>query len=255
MSEQKFTVPTEMIDLPSKGLIYPKESPLASGQVEMKYMTAREEDILTNVNLLRQGLAIEKMLQSLIKSPINYDDLTIGDRNGLLIAARILAYGKEYTFKYKNPNTDEDEIVNIDLQTLKYKPLDESLFNNKNEFSFVLPYSKNTVTFKVLSVAEDKKIDEEIKGMKKMVGQEAGVISTRLKHMILSVNGDYSTKTVRDFIDQGYLLSRDSIELRREIEKVTPDIDLNITFFLKDNTEVSTGLPMTAEFFFPNTGV
>jgi hypothetical protein len=244
-----------MIDLPSKGLIYPKESPLAAGQVEMKYMTAREEDILTNVNLLRQGLAIEKMLQSLIKSPINYDDLTIGDRNGLLIAARILAYGKEYTFKYKNPNTDEDEIVNIDLQTLKYKPLDESLFNNKNEFSFVLPYSKNTVTFKVLSVAEDKKIDEEIKGMKKMVGQEAGLISTRLKHMILSVNGDYSTKTVRDFIDQGYMLSRDSIELRREMEKVTPDIDLNITFFLKDNTEVSTGLPMTAEFFFPTTGV
>lgn len=255
MSEQKFTVPSEMIDLPSKGLIYPKESPLAAGQVEMKYMTAREEDILTNVNLLRQGLAIEKMLQSLIKSPINYDDLTIGDRNGLLIAARILAYGKEYTFKYKNPNTDEDEIVNIDLQTLKYKPLDESLFNNKNEFSFVLPYSKNTVTFKVLSVAEDKKIDEEIKGMKKMVGQEAGLISTRLKHMILSVNGDYSTKTVRDFIDQGYMLSRDSIELRREMEKVTPDIDLNITFFLKDNTEVSTGLPMTAEFFFPTTGV
>jgi hypothetical protein len=244
-----------MIDLPSKGLIYPKESPLASGQVEMKYMTAREEDILTNVNLLRQGLAIEKMLQSLIKSPINYDDLTIGDRNGLLIAARILAYGKEYTFKYKNPNTDEDEVVSIDLQTLKYKPLDESLFNNKNEFSFVLPYSKNTVTFKVLSVAEDKKIDEEIKGMKKMVGQEAGLISTRLKHMILSVNGDYSTKTVRDFIDQGYMLSRDSIELRREMEKVTPDIDLNITFFLKDNTEVSTGLPMTAEFFFPTTGV
>jgi len=255
MTEQKFTVPSEMIDLPSKGLIYPKESPLASGQVEMKYMTAREEDILTNVNLLRQGLAIEKMLQSLIKSPINYDDLTIGDRNGLLIAARILAYGKEYTFKYKNPNTDEDEVVSIDLQTLKYKPLDESLFNNKNEFSFVLPYSKNTVTFKVLSVAEDKKIDEEIKGMKKMVGQEAGLISTRLKHMILSVNGDYSTKTVRDFIDQGYMLSRDSIELRREMEKVTPDIDLNITFFLKDNTEVSTGLPMTAEFFFPTTGV
>jgi len=255
MSEQKFTIPTEMIDLPSKGLIYPKESPLSSGQIEMKYMTAREEDILTNVNLLRQGLAIEKMLKSLIKSPINYDDLTLGDRNGLLIAARILAYGKDYSFKYKNSNTDEEEVVNVDLQDLKYKPLDESLFNNKNEFTFVLPYSKNTVTFKVLSVAEDRKIDEEIKGMKKMVGQEAGLISTRLKHQILSINGDYSTKTVRDFVDQGYLLSRDAIELRRQIEKVTPDIDMNVMFILKDSTEVSTGLPMTAEFFFPSTGV
>jgi hypothetical protein len=255
MSEQKFTIPTEMIDLPSKGLIYPAESPLAAGQVEMKYMTAREEDILTNINLLRQGIAIERMLKSLIKSPINYDDLTLGDRNGLLIAARILAYGKDYSFKYKNPNTDEEETVDIDLQNLRYKDVDESLFNNKNEFDFILPHSKNTVTFKVLTVAEDKKIDEEIKGMKKMVGQEAGLISTRLKHQILSVNGDYSAKTIRDFIDQGYLLSRDSIELRRQIERVTPDIDTNITFFLKDNTEVSTGLPMTAEFFFPGSGL
>lgn len=255
MSEQKFTIPTEMIDLPSKGLIYPAESPLSSGQIEMKYMTAREEDILTNVNLLRQGIAIERMLKSLIKSPINYDDLILGDRNGLLIAARILAYGKDYSFKYKNPNTGEEETVDIDLQNLRYKDVDESLFNNKNEFDFILPYSKNTVTFKILTVSEDKKIDEEIKGMKKMVGQEAGLISTKLKHQILSVNGDYSVKTIRDFIDQGYLLSRDSIELRRQMEKVTPDIDTNITFFLKDNTEVSTGLPMTAEFFFPGSGL
>lgn len=250
MSEQKFTVPTEMIDLPSKGLVYAKENALSSGQVEMKYMTAKEEDILTNVNLLRQGLAIEKMLKSLIKSPINYEDLTLGDRNGLLIAARILAYGKDYSFKY-NPNTGEEEVITVDLQTLKYKELDWSLFSNKNEFEFVLPHSKNTVTFKLLTLTDDKKIDEEIKGMKKVVGQEAGSISTRLKYQILSVNGDYSTKTVRDFIDQGYLLSRDSIELRKHIESVTPDIDLSINFTLKDGTEVKTDLPMTADFFFP----
>ncbi len=251
MSDQKFTVPTELIDLPSKGLVYPKESPLASGQVEMKYMTAREEDILTNVNLLRQGLAIEKMLVSLIKSPISYQDLTLGDRNGLLIAARILAYGKDYSFAYKNPNTGEEEKVEIDLQTLKYKELDWNKFGNKNEFEFVLPHSKNTVSFKILTVADDKKIDEEVKGLKKNLGQDGGLLSTRLKHQILSVNGDYSVKSIRDFIDQGYLLSRDSVELRKYIESITPDIDTNVTFTLKDSTEVSTGLPMTADFFFP----
>jgi len=255
MSDQKFTVPTEMIDLPSKGLLYPKENPLSSGKVEMKYMTAKEEDILTNVNLLRQGLAIEKMLKSLIKTPINYEDLTLGDRNGLLIAARILAYGKEYSFKYPNPTTGEDEKVEIDLQNLKYKELDWSKFDSKNEFSFTLPHSKNEVTFKVLTVSDDKKIDEEIKGMKKVVGQEAGAISTRLKHQITSVNGEYSVKTVRDFIDQGYLLSRDSIELRKEIEKVTPDVDMSISFTMKDGTEVSTTMPMSAEFFFPGSGL
>jgi hypothetical protein len=240
-----------MIDLPSKGLIYAKENALSSGVVEMKYMTAREEDILTNVNLLRQGLAIEKMLKSLIKTPINFEDLTLGDRNGLLIAARILAYGKDYSFEYPNPNTGEKEKVDIDLQNLKYKELDWSKFNNKNEFEFTFPYTKNTVTFKVLSVSDDKKIDEEIKGMKKIVGQEAGTISTRLKHQIISINGEYSTKAVRDFIDSGALLSRDSVELRKEIERVTPDIDLEVTFSLKDGTEVKADLPMTAEFFFP----
>jgi len=251
MADQKFTVPTELIDLPSKGLIYPKDSALASGQVEMKYMTAREEDILTNVNLLRQGLAIEKMLISLIKSPINYDELTLGDRNGLLIAARILAYGKDYKFSYKNPNTGEEEKVEYDLQDLKYKELDWSKLENKNEFEFLLPHSKNTITFKLITVGVDKKIDEEIKGLKKNLGQDGGLISTRLKHQITSVNGDYSVKTVRDFIDQGYLLSRDSVELRKCIDSVTPDIDTQITFTLKDGTEVSTGLPMTADFFFP----
>lgn len=251
MADQKFTVPTEIIDLPSKGLVYPKENPLSSGQVEMKYMTAREEDIITNVNLLRQGLAIEKMLISLIKSPINYEDLTLGDRNGLLIAARILAYGKDYKFSYKNPSTGEEEKVEFDLQELKYKELDWSKFDNKNEFEFLLPYSKNTLTFKIVTVAMDRKIDEELKGVKKNLGQDGGSVSTRLKHQITSVNGDYSVKSVREFIDQGYLLSRDSVELRKYMESVTPDIDTNITFTLKDSTEVSTGLPMTADFFFP----
>ena len=113
---EKFTVPTEMIDLPSKGLLYPKENALSAGVVEMKYMTAREEDILTNVNLLRQGLAIEKMLKSLIKTEIKYEDLTLGDRNALLIAARILGYGKDYNLRYTNPNTGQEETIVIDLQ-------------------------------------------------------------------------------------------------------------------------------------------
>lgn len=255
MSEQKFTVPTEMIDLPSKGLVYAKENPLSSGKVEMKYMTAKEEDILTNVNLLRQGLAIEKMLTSLIKSPIKYEDLTLGDRNGLLIAARILAYGKDYSFKYTNPNTGEEEKVEVDLQNLKYKEVDWSLFSNKNEFEFTLPHSKNTVVFKLLTVSDDKKIDEEVKGVKKMVGQDAGLLSTRLKHQIIAINGEYSQKTVREFIDQGYLLSRDSIELRKYMEKVTPDVDMNISFTFKDGTEETASLPMSAEFFFPGSGL
>ena len=89
---EKFTLPTETIELPSQGKVYDITNPLSSGTIEMKYMTAREEDILTNVNLLRQGLAIEKMLQSLIKSPIQYEDLILGDRNSLLIVGFFILF-------------------------------------------------------------------------------------------------------------------------------------------------------------------
>jgi hypothetical protein len=251
---EKFTVPTEMIDLPSKGLLYPKENALSAGVVEMKYMTAREEDILTNVNLLRQGLAIEKMLKSLIKTEIKYEDLTLGDRNALLIAARILGYGKDYNLRYTNPNTGQEETIVIDLQKLVYKKVDLSLFSNNNEISYELPFTKNTVTFKILTIEDDKKIDEEAKGIKKALGQDAG-ISLRLKHQLTSINGDRSTKTIRDFIDSGALLSRDSNPLRQFIALVTPDISMKTTVTLSDGTETEIDVPMSAEFFFPGSGI
>ena len=96
MEQTKFSLPTETVELPSKGLLYPKENPLSSGTIEMKYMTAKEEDILSNQNYIRQGVVFDKLLQSLIVSKVNYDDLTIGDKNAVLIAARILGYGKDY---------------------------------------------------------------------------------------------------------------------------------------------------------------
>jgi hypothetical protein len=250
---EKFTLPTETIELPSQGKVYDITNPLSSGTIEMKYMTAREEDILTNVNLLRQGLAIEKMLQSLIKSPIQYEDLILGDRNSLLIAARILAYGSAYSFEYTDSENDNNkETVNIDLQSLNNKAVDYSLFNNKNEFSFELPASKNLITFKLLTVGDERKIEQEIKGFKKATNLQAGELTTRLKHQITSVNGDYEQKTIRDFVDN-YLLAKDSNPLRAYIASISPDIDLTINFTLSSGREVDQSLPLTAEFFFPGS--
>jgi hypothetical protein len=248
MSE-KFSLPTEIIELPSQGKIYETENPLSSGTVEMKYMTAREEDILTNVNLLKQGVAIERMLQSLIKSPIKYEDLLLGDRNALLIASRILAYGSTYSFEYLDSETDSKEAITVDLQNLRNKNVDYSIYDNKNEFSFELPHSKNTVTFRLLTIADEKAIEAEIKGLKK-ANLAAGEITTRLKKQILSVNGNYEAKAVRDFVDN-YLIAKDSNPLRAYITKITPDIDLTIDFTLSSGREVQQMLPLTAEFFFP----
>ncbi len=247
----KFSFPTEKVNLPSKGLLYSLDNALSSGEVEMKYMTAREEDILTNVNFLKQGIAIDKVLQSLIKSPINYEELLLCDKNAILISARILAYGKDYTFSYTNPNTEQEEKVTIDLSKFENKDIDYSIFNNKNEFTFVLPHSKNTITFKLLSHSDSKKIDAEIKGLKKL--GTGGELTTRLKHQILSVNGDYETKTIREFVDN-YLLAIDSNALRQYIAEITPDLDLKINFTLSDGTEVKDlSLPFELDFFFPGS--
>jgi hypothetical protein len=128
MSEFKF--PTEVVELPSKGLIYPKDNPLSSGEVEMKYMTAKEEDILSNQAYIQKGIVLDKLLQSLIVDKnINYDDLIVGDKNAIFMAARILGYGKDYTFEYNGME------YTVDLSELNPRPFDEnSITQGVNEF-------------------------------------------------------------------------------------------------------------------------
>ena len=93
--------------MPSKGHFYPSDNPLSSGQVEIKYMTAKEEDILTSANLIQKGIVLDKLLQALIVSEgVNLDDVLIGDKNAIMIASRILAYGKDYKFEYTDPSKE-----------------------------------------------------------------------------------------------------------------------------------------------------
>ena len=127
-----FNLPTETVVLPSKGLLYPEDSPLAKGELEMKYMTAKEEDILTNQNYITNGTVIDKLLQSLILTKdVDYNSLLVGDKNAMMIAARILAYGKNYVVNYRGQE------YTIDLSLLKEKEIDLKLFKDrKNEFKW-----------------------------------------------------------------------------------------------------------------------
>lgn len=252
MAELK--IPTEEISLPSKGLLYSKESPLSSGKIEMKYMTAREEDILTNTNFIKNGTVIDKLLQSLIVTPINYDDLLIGDKNAILVAARVLGYGQEYSFKYTNEQGQELEAT-VDLATLKEKELDKSLIKSGvNEFSFNLPKSGNVVTFKLLTHGDEKKIEAEIKGLQKVNPNSSYDVTTRLKYMITSVNGNREQKSIRDFIDN-YLLAPDARAFREYYTKVQPDIELK--FIPDDENYVGEGIaiPISLNFFWPDAGI
>jgi hypothetical protein len=247
MSE--FKLPTEIVKLPSKGLVYPKENPLASGELEMKYMTAKEEDILTNSNFIQQGIVFDKLFQSMIVSKINYDDLITGDKDAIMVAARILGYGKNYEINFKNPNTDIEEKFVVDLSALKEKDVDLSIFNNKGEVKFKLPNTGNEVVFKLLTHGDERSIESETKARSKV--SISNNVTLRLKHQIVEVNGERDKSFIRNFIDNG-LLANDSIALRKYVKSITPGIDFTFTFVGSDGyVEEGVSLPMGLSFFYP----
>ena len=238
-----FKFPTEEIELPSKGLIYPKENPLSSGVVEMKYMTAKEEDILTNQNYIQNGTVLDRLLKSLIvDKKISIEDLIIGDKNALLISTRILGYGSEYTFDFGGKQQT------VDLTQLNSKPIDESMYEQGiNEFEYHIESTDTTIQYRLLTGRDEKIINQEIEGIRKITPQASPELTTRLKRMIISVNGEKSKKSINDFVDN-YFLARDSRAFREHIKNTQPDVDLNIT--LEGGKEVL--IPIGIGFFWPD---
>ena len=235
MAEFKF--PTEEIELPSKGLVYPKDHPLSSGKVEIKYMTAKEEDILTNQSYINKGTVLDKLLQSVIVDKINVDDLVVGDKNAVFVATRILGYGKNYEFTVNNQRQSID-LTEIDNKEFDPKTLIEP---NKNEFAFTLPNSEIKITYKILDGKDEKKIAREIKGLKKINKEASPELSTRLKYMILSVDGKDESKDIREFVDN-YLLAIDSRAFRDHIKATQPDVDLVAQVDSGEEVRVPIGL-------------
>jgi hypothetical protein len=239
MSEFKF--PTEMVELPSKGLVYPEGTPLAEGKIEMKYMTAKEEDILTNQSYIQDGTVLDKLLQSLIVDKFDIDDLYAGDKNAILIASRILGYGSDYEFIYKGKE------YTVDLSTLENKSFNESLINTEGYFEFILPKSGNKLEVKLLFEKDEKNIEEEINGLKKINKNISHDVTTRLKHMIISVEGNKDKNEIKSFVEN-YLLAQDARALRKFIQDISPDVDMNYT---TDSGE-EVAIPINLNFFWPD---
>lgn len=256
--------PTEIIELPSRGLIYSKDNPLSSGKVELKYMTAKEEDILTTQSYIKDGSVLDKLFQSLIVSngngePIKYVDLSVGDKNAIMIASRILGYGKDYEVEITDPFTNKKQKESIDLTQFENKPYDGSaqVELNKNEFEFELPASKRKITFMAMTESKERKVKydlEELKRVnKKLKDDVSRELTTRLKTIILSVDGEYNQQKINNFVDNE-LFARDSKELRKYINEVTPDIDLMYEFISDETGERrEISLPMDVSFFWPST--
>ena len=241
----EFKLPTETIELPSKRLIYPEGNPLSSGTIQMKYMTAKEEDILTNQAYIQNGIVIDRLLKSLVISDINFDDLIIGDKNAIMIAARVLGYGKDYTFNYQGkPYT-------VDLSEIEPKPLDENQFTRGiNSFPFTLPTTGANIEFKILTHADEKKITQELQALKTLNVEASPESSTRLKHIIVSVDGNTDQKSIREFVDN-YMLAKDARAFREYVKEFQPDVDL--TFF-PERSESRVDIPIGLSFFWPDAG-
>ena len=248
MADYKF--PTEMVELPSKGYFYYDGHPLSSGKVEVKYMTAKEEDILTSQNLIQQGTVIDKLLESLIvDKSIKLEDLLIGDKNAIMVAARILGYGKNYEFTY------DGEEHKVDLSTLNPIDLDFSKFTKgKNEFNFKLPNSEREIVFKLLTQKDENEVDSELVARKKLNKHQSTELTTRMKKMILSVDGNSDRTFINNFIDNEFL-SIDSLALRQYLAEITPDVDMNTTVVNSAGEEIEVTIPVTLRFFWPSAGI
>jgi hypothetical protein len=241
----EFSLPTETIELPSKGLLYPEGHPLASGTVEMKYMTAKEEDILTNQNYIKNGTVIDKLLKSLLVTEFNYNDLLVGDKNAIMIAARILSYGKDYPVNFNG------EQVNVDLSLLEPTEHQVEYTRGHNEFTVKLPRSGNEVIFKLLTHGDELAIDNEIKGLQKINKNNIAEVTTRLKHTIVAIDGTRERADIRKFVD-GYLLAQDARAIREEYTRVSPDIDLTFNYTFEDGSEQEVAIPIGLNFFWPD---
>ena len=248
--------PSETIELPSKGQFYAENNPLSKGQIEVKMITAKEEDILTNTNLIRRGQVLDKLLESvLIDKRIKIEDFLISDVNAVYIALRRLAYGDKYgplAIVCSNCK-EENKDIEIDLSKIAYKNIDVTKFpKGHNEFSFVLPFSKKTITFKLLTSKDEAVIESEIKVNNKLkLGSND--LSARLKQLITSVDGNSDRAYIRKFIENDFL-SKDSFEFRKYLKEITPAVDMGYDITCPHcNSEERVQVPLTAAFFWPDT--
>ena len=257
IKENAYAFPTENITLPSKGKGYAKDNPLSSGQIEMKYMTAKEEDILTSQNLIKKGTVLDKLFQSLILSPIDYNDLLIGDKNAIMVAARILGYGSDYKFDLTCPMCSHINHMDVNLSTLENIKFDIDALDLLGENGFLeweMPTSKRKITFTIPTHRMEESVRREMDAKKKTIKDGVSPeVTTRFKHMIISVDDNDDKKHVRNFIDNEFL-SRDSLAFRDYLGTIQPDIDFNIDFECSEcehNGEVA--LTIDAGFFWPQS--
>lgn len=250
-----FDFPTQIISLPSEGKCYAETNPLSKGTLEIKYMTAKEEDILASQNLIRKGVVLDKLFESVVvQIGVNVDDIVIGDKNAVFLATRILGYGPDYDVEVTDPFSGEKQKVTIDLSEIQTKDIDFPILNPENRYELELPLSKKKITFKLLTHKDEKDIAAETTQMERLTKNKdySSDVTTRLKYMITSVDGDTDRGNIAKFTKN--MLAKDTRGFREYVKSISPDLDLkyNFTSEITGETE-ALDIPFGINFFYPTT--
>lgn len=249
-----FVNPTEFVELPSKGLFYPEGHPLHNqAVVEIKHMTAKEEDILTSDALLRNELAIDRLLESVIvDKSIKVGDLLLGDKNAVLIATRVTGFGPFYDVTANCPSCSKSSEYTFDLNELKPKDMvDVDGVSNEGEgiFSFELPVSKVRIYVRFLTSRDEKRLASLL--VKTDKGGASNPVTGLLKSVIVQANEHSDLPILHKFIEA--MLIPDVKHLRNIYDKIKPDLDLRFDFSCPlCHKEGKVGMPLTARFFWPD---
>ncbi|QDP51341.1 MAG: putative baseplate hub assembly protein [Prokaryotic dsDNA virus sp.] len=251
----QFVVPTELVDLPSRGLFYDEGHPLHNvSTVEIRHMTTKEEDILTNQSFIKNGSVIDRLLQSVLVTPgVKVGDLLVGDKNALTVACRMYGYGEEYETKYTCPScsTNQEHVFNLAEIT------HTNFADNAQEYDAEIDYSRGTIVLPIprtktrleLKILKD---DSTFKSKGKTKKQSRFSIAAHYEKIIVSVNGNSDRQYVRSYINS--MSALDSRYLRSVYSKIVPGIDFACTFECSScDYESEVEVPLTAEFFWPKS--
>ena len=252
-----FVVPTEFIELPSKGLFYGPNHPLHNPEtIEVKQMTAKEEDILTSKALLKKGVALDRVISSvIINKNIDPNTMLIGDRNAILIAARVSGYGNEYVTSVTCPACSETQQYSFDLnESFVYSGQDltasQARMNEDGTFTTTLPKSKIEVAFRLLTGTDERSLMNQVEAARRK-NREENAITRQLKQMVVSVNGNSEQHNINYVVDN--MPSADARHLRLVYKIATPNIDMTQNFACVEcGYEQEMEVPLTADFFWPD---